>query len=86
MGRNPIELDADAVLLVQVVQVPVTAAEPALGLALRPRQAMSAFHAVDVVAFQRGMHAVGGVLQRGRDPDAPAHPRPGGERFAERLR
>jgi hypothetical protein len=48
--REPVEFDADAVLI-QVVQVPGPAAEPALGLAPRGGQAMSAFDAVDVVAF-----------------------------------
>jgi hypothetical protein len=53
MRGDSVELDADAVVLIQVVQVPVTAAVPAVGLPSCRGQAMGAFHAVNVVPFQR---------------------------------
>jgi hypothetical protein len=52
MRGASVELDADAILIL-VVQVPVAAAVPALGLPSCCGQAMGAFHAVNVVPFQR---------------------------------
>ena len=86
MGDEPVEFGAQGVLLVQVVQVPGPAAVPALGLPPRRRQAVGPFHAVDVVALQRRVHAVGGVLQGAGDPGPPADPRPVGECLAQRSR
>src|SRR5271154_3469625 len=83
--RRPgsVQFGAHAVFLVQVVQVPGGAAVPAPGLAPRCGQSVGAFDAVDVVAFQRGVHAVGGVVQGGGDPAAPADPWPGGQGAGE---
>ena len=53
VGGQPVELDTQAVPLVQVVQVPGAAAVPALGLPPCRRQAVGALHAVHVVALQR---------------------------------
>jgi len=50
VGGEPVQLDTQAVLLIQVVQLPGAAAVSALGLPPRRRQAVGAFHAVDVVA------------------------------------
>ena len=86
MSRGAVEFHAQPVLLVQVVQVAHAAAVPALSLPPGRRQAVSALHAMDVVPLERGVHAVGGVLQGCGDPAAPPHPRASGERLAEHLR
>jgi hypothetical protein len=53
MGSQPVEFDAQAVFLVQIVEVPGAAVVPTLGLPSRRRQAVGALHTVDVVALQR---------------------------------
>ena len=86
MSRGAVEFHAQPVLLVQVVQVAHAAAVPALSLPPGRRQPVSALHAMDVMPLERGVHAVGGVLQGRGDPAAPPHPRATGERLAEHLR
>ena len=86
VGGQPVELDAQVVFLVQVVQVPGSAAMPALGLPSRRRQAVRPLHAVDVVPLQRRVDAIGRVLRGTGDPGPPADPRPADECPAQRLR
>jgi hypothetical protein len=83
MSRGAVEFHAHPVLLVQVVQVTDTAAMPAPGLPPRHGQPVGPFHAADVPVLERGVDAVGGVLERSGDPAAPPHPRAPGERLAE---
>src|SRR5580704_3837012 len=85
VGRDAVQFDAYPVFFVQVVQVAVTAAVPAHGLAPRQGQAVGALHTVDVVALQRGMDAIGSVLHGVGDPGAPAHPRARRECLAEQF-
>jgi hypothetical protein len=85
VGGGSIQFDAQPVVLVQVVQVAGAAAVPTPRLAFRDREAMGALDPVDVDAFQRGVDALGGVLQGAGDPVAPAHPRASGEGLAEQF-
>jgi hypothetical protein len=62
VSRESIEFDADAVVFVEVVQIADAAAVPALGLAPGSGQPVSAFYAVNVAVFERGVDAVGGIV------------------------
>jgi hypothetical protein len=86
MSRSAVEFHAQPVLLVQVVQVAHSAAVPAPSLPPGRGQPVSALDALDVMPLERGVHAVGGVLQGRGDPAAPPRPRASGERLAEHLR
>ena len=86
MSSGAVKFHAQPVRLVQVVQVAHAAAVPALSLPPGRRQPVSALHAMDVMPLERGVHAVGGVLQGRGDPAAPPHPRASGEHLAEHLR
>ena len=63
----------------------MTAAVPAPGLPPRRRQPVGALDTVHVPPLKRRVDAVGGIAQGRGDPAAPAHPRAGRERLAEKF-
>ena len=73
MRRGPVEFYAQPVLLVEIVEVPVTSALPDPRLSLRGRQPVRAFHAADIAGLQHGQDALVGAAERRRDLATPAH-------------
>jgi hypothetical protein len=83
MRGRPVQFDGDSVLLIEIVQVPVTGTTPALGLAPCLGQAVGTFDTVDVVAFEWRVDSLVGIVEGLRDPGAPPYPATPGQRLPQ---
>jgi hypothetical protein len=73
MGRGPVELHADPVLLVEVIEVPVACPLPNPGLPAGGREPVRDFYAADVAIFKKRQGAIIGITECGHEFAAPAH-------------